>query len=838
MDAINLISQDLFDKVRSRYSNLEMGDEDGNVTSDPQEARFFDFDYTVEGTNIGRVSISINERGSLKVFYGQGILEGSDPLTQEMWFDFLREMRNFAKRRLMRFDTRDITKSNLDKTDFQYLASTGSKEENMSESKMYGSSKSSYQLLEKTKLIIRHSKAVDEEQRGARSRNVGAIYIENAEGERFKYPFIHIAGAKAMQRHVANGGRPYDECGNAIIKMSEDIAKLGAFKRHVGKHDSMHQDANAIMEKTNAKLESLRHQVGCLCKQGHYESWKEAFAPVTDEVMMDQATMEDYKAKFTVSTFAEDLTEYFPLVYAIMQEAGEVDLESYVEEATDTVEKDAEGKVKSWSHEGDWEKINGKDPKVSGPGKAHHLSDLARRKSEKTAGKTFEKFEEWADDVTEGRLTDDEIANLKDLLDSGLTLGVDGTNAIESLQGLGIDDPALISALEELAKVNPEADPTPTIGAWLSKNDPDAAHALGMEHEQPAAPEAAPAPEEAPAEEAVGDDHANKAKKLAQAGQKPKEPNLSVGQKLKSIVKGATAWVNNKPDMDSDLDLDEEGEGEEMPQEEVSLHDIAEMVKSFYDRETKKFPLGKTGVVTKVRKEMGDNAAQLAERLVDHLEATCDEEQQNDMAVEPHDSISPVHGGQDEDPSQHDRGWFGNADVEQEAFEEFMQAEAYDQLDELSKKTLASYAKKASSSSEKNSNSSLSSKAGYKLGKSHEADIYGMKSSEGDDDGTKDDRKSFQRSKGIGRAIDRLTKEEVELGEECEILSELSKKTLGSYVKAAAQDAEQSGREQEHYGDQSDYDRGAKRQKGIAKAVDKLTKEEVEDILRLSGLKK
>ena len=680
MDAINLISQDLFDKVRSRYSNLEMGDEDGNVTSDPQQARFFDFDYTIEGNNIGRVSISINERGSLKVFYGQGILEGTDPLTQEQWFDFLREMRMFAKRRLMRFDTRDITKSNLDKTDFQYLASTGSKEDNnMSESKMYGSSKSSYLPLEKTKLIIRHNKAVDEEQRGARSRNVGSIYVENSEGERFKYPFIHIAGAKAMQRHVANGGRPYDECGNAIIKMSEDIAKLVAFKRHVGKHDSMHQEANAIMETTNAKLESLRHQVGCLCKQGHYESWKEAFAPASNEVMMDQATMEDYKAKFTVSTFAEDLTEYFPLIYSIMQESGEVDLESYVEEATDTVEKDAEGKVKSWSHEGDWEKSTGKDPKVSGPGKAHHLSDLARRKSEKTAGKTFEKFEEWADDVTEGRLTDDEIANLKDLLDSGLTLGVDGTNAIESLQGLGIDDPALISALEELAKVNSEADPTPTIGAWLSKNDPDAAHALGMEHEQPAAPaeEQPPAGAEpgvntapAPTEEAVGDDHADKAKKLSQAGQKTREPELSVGQKLKSIVKGAHAWINNKPDMDSDLD--EEGEEGEMQQEDITLQDIAEMVKSFYDRETKKFPLGKTGVVTKVRKEMGDNAAQLAERLVDHLEATCDEEQQNDMAVEPHDSISPVHGGQDEDPSQHDRGWFGNADVEQEAFEDIL----------------------------------------------------------------------------------------------------------------------------------------------------------------------
>jgi len=649
MDAINLISQDLFDKVRSRYSNLEMGDEDGNVTSDPREARFFDFDYTVEGNNIGRVSISINERGSLKVFYGQGILEGTDPITQEMWFDFLREMRLFAKRRLMRFDTRDITKSNLDKNDFQYLANTGSKEENMSESKMYGSSKSSYLPLEKTRLIIRHNKAVDEEQRGSRSRNINALYVENAEGERFKYPYIHLAGAKAMQRHVANGGRPYDECGNAIIKMSEQIAQLNAFKRHVGKHDSMHNEANDIMEKASMKLEHLRGQINALCKQGHYESWKESYIPEEGGEIgnIDQATMENYKSKFTVSTFAEDLAQYFPLIHSIMQEAGTVDLDDYVGEAKEEYCDSCDKVISKCTCDED---------------------DLDEHVG-------FDAFESWANAVTEGKLTDDEIANLKDLISGqDFTLGVDGTNAIESLQDIGIDDPDLLAALAELANVNSEADPKPTIGAWLSKFDPDAAHALGLEHEQ----SAAPAPEEAPAEEEGYEDHMATNKfahynKMKTAGAKPKEPNLSVGQKLKSIVKGAQAWVNNKPDSDSDLDLGEEDEiGGEMPQEEVTLQDIAEMVKSFYDRETKKFPLGKTGVVTKVRKEMGDNAAELAERLVDHLEDTCDEEQQNDMALEPNDSQSPIHGGEPRSPETDDRGWFGHDEVEQEAFEDIL----------------------------------------------------------------------------------------------------------------------------------------------------------------------
>jgi len=70
--------------------------------------------------------------------------------------------------------------------------------------------------------------------------------------------------------------------------------------------------------------------------------------------------------------------------------------------------------------------------------------------------------------------------------------------------------------------------------------------------------------------------------------------------------------------------------------------------------------------------------------------------------------------------------------------------------------------------------------------------------------------------------------------EEVEPIDELSKDTLSSYVKAASKDAEDAGRDQEHYGAQSDYDRGNKRQKGISKAVDKLTKEEVEPIEELS----
>ena len=96
MKAIQIISQDLFDKVRSRFQNLEMGDETGAVTIDPAEARFFDFDFVIEGNDLGRVSISLNDLGSLKVYYSQGITENQDDPVKKYWYSFLKEMRFFA----------------------------------------------------------------------------------------------------------------------------------------------------------------------------------------------------------------------------------------------------------------------------------------------------------------------------------------------------------------------------------------------------------------------------------------------------------------------------------------------------------------------------------------------------------------------------------------------------------------------------------------------------------------------------------------------------------------------------------------------------------------------
>jgi hypothetical protein len=625
MNIIEFIAQDVFDKVRGRFTNVEMGDAEGTITTAPKDARFFDFDFVIEGNNLGRVSVSINELGSLKVFYSQGITEDVDTVTLNEWYEFLREMRYFAKRRMLRFDTRDITKSNLNKNDFQYLAQTGTKENNMNESAMIGRGpKTSMRKLENTRLIVRHSKVVDETQKGARSRNINSLYIENADGERFKYPFIHLAGAKAMQRHVSNGGRPYDDAGKEIISLSEKVSQLVAFKRHVGHHDGMNQEVNEILERSQMKLEQLRKVIEGLGGQKFYESWVESLQPSNEDdgFVLDQATMEDYKSKFTVKNFKEDLAQYFPLIHKIMQETSEIDLESLGE-----VEEDISEEV--------------------------------------TPVDDFAAFESWATSVSEGTLEPDTIMALKDLLDSGLTFGgPDATGAIEALQGIGVFNDALENALTAAAQLNPEGDPKETIMSWLMKDDPEAAQELGGE--QPAAepapapaemPPAAPPAEMPPAEAPVAEGSAhgwNVVRANEKSGQLkitkwlrkeaglPKDApvyfddaDLVYGEK--TIVPGAL--VNPKLKMSDLLTALTQAaqsapeEGEDMENQESkpeghrpSMKEIVEFIKPFYNKHAQEQGLGEwrkgpTELGIMAGKQFGDHVGKLVEKYVEEMQA-------------------------------------------------------------------------------------------------------------------------------------------------------------------------------------------------------------------------
>lgn len=604
MDATNNIATDLFYKIRSRFKGLKLGNSGGAITINPEEARFFDFDYMEGETAIGHVSISLAEQSSLKVYFSTGITESMDGNQKTNWYGFLKELRQFAKRRLMAFDTRDITKDNLDQRDYEFLSQHNQPKEQqnkvvkpvgesiMSESTLYGSKTVSYQKLMDTRLIIKHSQAVmDDAAPGARSRNISGLFVENQDGERFKYPFIHLAGARAMQRHVANGGVPYDDLGKSIVNMSEEIAQLKSFGNYVVRNDLMNSETNNVVERSAEQLNRLREQIKAMSKQGHYEQYRESFQAQPQEEV-PQEFVEEFTEKFTVRNFKEDIKNVFPVLYRLMKES-DIGYDDIVAMTTATQGADEQLELEEHSE--------------------------------------FDRFESWVMGLGEDSAImsqdpeEQETAkkSLQELVGQHFSAGVDGSNAIESLKGI-IEDPALFKQIKDAAKEDPDTCVRGLVKDWLEANAPEALEGLDFGDFQ----EEEPAGEQAPEGEEPTDATAPEGEEVPQEA--ADGPNKSDVPAYLRKQKGGDDWKMSTKDVDDEKTKSPTSsaglarrkqelgmEGEEHQQ--IGIQELAEFIHSFYDPASATFPKSPEGVCIMVGKKYGEQAESVARKFVERM---------------------------------------------------------------------------------------------------------------------------------------------------------------------------------------------------------------------------
>lgn len=331
MKDLSTISSDLFNKIRSRFSDIKIGDDQGAITTDPENARFFDVNYNVAGEDLGRVNIKIDD-DSVTIIYNEAMTDGQADSVREEWFDFLKEIRQFARKNLLKFSTRDISKSNLEKRDYAYLAQK-SGEPNMSESKLFGTSKTSYQDIGEATIVVKHSQPVNYNIPAGRTQHIEAIYIESANGERFRYPHRHLNGARAMARHVANGGTAYDTVGQYISGLSEELSKLRQFKNYTQRSGVMAEALGNITEKVAERIENIKSEVAGLQKQSYYEQFKESFAP-SESQEVPEDMVNTWVDALTIKTFNEELKSVFPYIYKLIGEKTELGYDDLVKEGT------------------------------------------------------------------------------------------------------------------------------------------------------------------------------------------------------------------------------------------------------------------------------------------------------------------------------------------------------------------------------------------------------------------------------------------------------------------------------------------------------------------------
>lgn len=338
-DKLNNISKELYDLVSTQFPDLALGDEEASVVTDPEYARFFDFTYVANGNKLGKVSLSLDDE-SVSVMYQKDFIKDKDESTKESWYNFLRKIRRVASINRLTFDVRDINKSNLNKRDYQVMSNEKFKETKMAESKFYGTNHRSYLKIGEARLVIRHSQPVNLESITGRTQHIDSIYIESAAGERFKYPFKHLNGAKAMARHVSEGGNQYDDFGTHIVGLSEELAKLGKFKRYMGRGGVMAESLSGYVDAVNERVQEVKKRVEKLQRESFYKEEIASFETTVLETVPDDVS-ENWIDQLTIKQFNEELKDVFPYIYRIVSEKTRAQVlgpDELVAESNDIVE--------------------------------------------------------------------------------------------------------------------------------------------------------------------------------------------------------------------------------------------------------------------------------------------------------------------------------------------------------------------------------------------------------------------------------------------------------------------------------------------------------------------
>ena len=331
MRPIEKTANDLFQKLRSRFSPVTLGDEKSESTTEPSEARFFNLIYKEGEDAVGPISISLVDGRGMKVFYGEQIVDAVQD--KAAWYGFLKELREFAKRNLLTFDARDLAKDQLDSRDFNWLSKADGtmkeKDVNISESMMYGSKRRSYQAFESVKIIVQHSKSVDEAVPGARSRSIHGIYLERSDGERYKFPYNYLTGARAMARHVSEGGTPYDDLGKHILGMIGEMRDLSKFARMTRSHAMEDEAANDIRSKIVERYQGLKATLGAMSNQNGYKTYTENYKPSDADA---NGKLDEIKEIFTKKVWDQKMEQLLPAV-------GRALASSKINEASPSVER-------------------------------------------------------------------------------------------------------------------------------------------------------------------------------------------------------------------------------------------------------------------------------------------------------------------------------------------------------------------------------------------------------------------------------------------------------------------------------------------------------------------
>lgn len=382
------LEQKLANLLDTRDFHPEMLGKDGRPAN-TEKAKTFSFDYiSGSGKNYGTMVVVLGSENEMFIMYGDNLgktIEDSDDRSE--FFDFQQQLMDLANRNRWRGTLMDISKLK------RVQAGIAAIKEGLFEG-YYGTSRISYTgEATEARLMIRHNRTLGEND--ARFRYVESVFIETADGERFKLPFTNMGGARAMLEHVRQGGKPYDIRGSHICEMITEMKVLSRFNRAAAAR-VMEGVTQQIVEQAQHYYAKLRENIKQLSSSRGYNQYFEIWHPLN--IQEQESLVEDIKTMFIEQTLDTRIEAALPILARIQQQGNdmkEVEIfETWVNRMT----------------EGTW-----------------NLPE-----------------------------TPEQVSKLKELMSKELIVGPDATNATEQLYDL-VGDDKLFDRLSDLARRDPRA---------------------------------------------------------------------------------------------------------------------------------------------------------------------------------------------------------------------------------------------------------------------------------------------------------------------------------------------------------------------------------------------
>jgi len=601
------IAQDLVQQMSTRFPSMKKETVDGKPIDGKEhrdsDARKISFDFTNRrnGEKLTNVSISLSDadqKPALLVLWNKNPRDSS-------WVDFLDELGDFAQSHSLDFKLQNPSQSNLDKRD-----PIG--EGNMNESRLSGTSRTSYQEIGEAKIIVRHNQPVNYNAPNGRTQHIERIFIENAVGERYAYPVKHLNGARALAQHVSQGGTPHDDIGKHVVSLSEELAKLRFFKNYVDRSEVISEAMGTIHSKVIERIEQIKKEVHTLQSPKNYALFKESFTSRPSRVVPEDI-LNDWVDRLTVRSFNEELKAVFPYIYSLVDESDipvkEIEVDDILAERVSGEWVEVNRKAKELLAKGMTVDQVAKQLGVQGPnnGMAGSMGGLwgainSAAQEVQRSKPTFESPEDQFEQAIEQIVREEDdlfsgdedrssqaMQSLKDLFNQDLPLGTNASNVRDSLKDI-VDNDKLGKAFEALADLGlDEMDARPIISEFLkahdAENQTDFAGKLGFDKDVP--------PAEAPPAEAPAEAPAAPAEAPAPAAEAPPEA-------VPAEAPPAAAPVAENPDEDM-MHRKPKRYGSTA---EKLFDEIEERVSGFFNANEGTMTIGEEGFVTKMCKEL------------------------------------------------------------------------------------------------------------------------------------------------------------------------------------------------------------------------------------------